>query len=65
MTDPLLGQMHPTETCPRCGSRIMYNVAGNYWCVGQDCDYHLRHGQLVTAAMVKRLGDQCPIRVRE
>lgn len=60
MTDPRLGVMIPDERCPKCESRVMGNVFGNRWCVGQDCDYHLRNGQLVTAAYVKRLGDRCP-----
>ncbi len=64
MTDPRIGVMHPTELCPHCQSRIMFNKVGNKWCVGQDCDFHERNGQLVTSVMVKRLGDRCPIRER-
>jgi hypothetical protein len=63
MSGPHLGVMHPTERCPKCNSRIMVGQTGNRWCVGQDCDYHVRNGKLVTATDVKRLGDRCPVRI--
>jgi hypothetical protein len=62
MNDPRLGTMHPTDRCPIDNNRIMVNAVGNRWCTGDDCEYHVRDGQLVTAAYVKRLGDRCPIR---
>lgn len=58
----LTGTMHPTDRCPQCGSRVMYNEVGNRWCIGEDCTYHIRNGQVVTAARVRELGDRCPVR---
>jgi len=62
MTDPRLGVMLRDDRCPKCQSRVMGNVLGNRWCVGQDCDFHVRDGQLVTAAEVRELGARCPVR---
>lgn len=61
MSDPRIGTMHPTDRCPKCSSRIMHNEAGNKWCIGEDCEYHVRNGQEVTASMVRELGDRFPM----